>query len=566
MNLKDFKPVSQDKECYTIAHPNGKQLRIEKAGLHRGAHSVIKHLFGGGFSTDDVSALGGGDPMAHFNAVEAAEKEADKGAQEPFSVAQVRENIATPDSSEGFTRQGPLVSAQDQAAMDAIKAKEGSVSGDDGLASPSEGQVLSHMGGRGPNAQDPLLVQKSGMDKLLQEQIQQQREALNAGQSSGKEIANIQQNEADALAKLPSLNDLATKYQNQDEQAMKAYANSTVDPKHYMHSMSTGSKILTAIAMAGSGMGAALAGQEPYAAKIITEAINRDVDAQKNDQSNKMNLWKMNREAMGNDMSANLATQNQIKAGTLAKLQASQTKAQLPIEKLRYQSVIDQLKTEMLQNNMRRGLLQQGTQGGAGGGSGRSTADPAMLVPEMVKDPAQQKGVYEEIRNRQNVARNGSKIISLVKQGIEQLKDPKTAAMAAAGYQPPAIVELDSLITPNISALDGTVKDSAKISAEEALHPKVTDLLGNRSQARINSAYNWLQSQKSSPISKGNYIDLDRYESTALPDQASMERQHQTGAQQKVTLTPQNKVFLDWARKNPGNPKAKAVLRQFGVK
>lgn len=564
MNLKDFKPVSQDKECYTIAHPNGKHLRIEKAGLHRGAHSVIKHLFGGGFSTDDVSALGGGDPMASFTAADNLEKEADKGAQAPFSVAQAREEAESPDVSNGFTRQGPLVSAQDQAAMDAIKAKEGAVSGDDSTQGASRSQVQKALQQRGPDS-DPLLEQKSGMDKLLQQQIQQQQEALNAGQSAGKDVANIQQGEADALSGLPTPNDIFAKYQASDAKLQQSVAEGKVDPQHFVHSMGTGSKILTGLGMVLSGMGSATAGQPNYALGVVNDAITRDVDAQKNDQSRKMNLWKMNRELMGSDMAANLATQNQIKAGVVAKLQAAQTKAQLPQEKLRAQMAIDSLQQEMLQNNMRRGLLMQGTQGGAGG-SGRSTADPAMLVPEMVKDPAQQKGVFEEIRNRQNVARNGSKIISLVKQGIEQLRDPKTAAMAAAGYQPPAIVELDSLITPNISALDGTVKDSAKISAEEALHPKVTDLLGNRSQARINSAYNWLQSQKSSPISKGNYIDLDRYESTALPDQTTMERQHQSGAQPKAALTPQNKVFLDWARKNPGNPKAKAVLRQFGVK
>ncbi len=342
-----------------------------------------------------------------------------------------------------------------------------------------------------------------------------QRSALASGQAAGKEIADIQQGGAEALGKLPSYNDLVASYQAKDQKLGQAYADAKIDSEHFIHSMGTGSKILTGIGMILSGMGSATTGQPSYANQVINDAITRDVEAQKDDQSQKMNLWKMNREAMGNDIAANLSTENQIKAGVLQKIQAAQVRAALPQEKLRAQQAIDQIKMEMLQNNLRRGLLTQGAQSAQAGGNGLSVADPAMLVPEMVKDPGQQKQVYEEIRARQNIAKNGQRMLDLVQQAVKDTSGVG-AITSTAGYEPSSVKQLKNLMAPNFQNLDGTVRQAAADIAYNEVVPSGLDT-PERSAGRVQAMKDWIHSQQSAPVSKGNYIDLDRFQSTSIP-------------------------------------------------
>ena len=53
----------------------------------------------------------------------------------------------------------------------------------------------------------------------------------------------------------------------------------------------------------------------------VNMGINRDIDAQKNSQERAGNLWKMNRQALGDDLSADLATKNQMLTGVKYKLE-----------------------------------------------------------------------------------------------------------------------------------------------------------------------------------------------------------------------------------------------------
>lgn len=542
MNLKDFKKIAEDKDSYTVEHPSGKKLFIEKAKLSDSAHKHIRCMASGGqfdggdstasdqavsdlgggdptagvprtpvvpYTPQQISDMGGGDPIATLDSTKnvAAGNDIVPGAWEPMSDAPGDDAIDRPN---GFTRTSPLIPQKDMDAMAAIKAKEGPV--------PGDADYSPQGGGRSPDsAQDPLLSQKSGMGGLLQEQIGQQQEALDASQAAGKEVAGVQEGEAAALGKLPTYNDIVANYQAKDQKLAQSYADAKIDPEHFLHSMSTGSKILTGIGMVLSGMGSATTGQPSYAMQVVNDAIKRDVEAQQDDKSSKMNLWKMNREALGNDANANLATENQIKAGALAKLQAAQTRAVLPQEKLRAQQGIDALKQNMLQNNMVRGLLTQGQQGAAANGGGAlSGADPSMLVPEMVKDPGQQKQVYDEIKGRQNIARNGQKMLDTFDQAAKDTSGVVGRPLSAA-YTPGSVIQLKQLMLPNFDKIDSTVRQATMDASYHDIVPDALDT-DDRKAKKKQALKDWMNSNMSAPVSKGNYIDLDRFQSTAAPN------------------------------------------------
>lgn len=558
MDFKKFKAVAQDEKSYTVKHPCGKLLFVDKANLAPDAHKAILHLFSGAMvepgnsipESSLVPEMYPQNPMASFmpqapqefaspepdTVVDSAKDDA--AAYKQFAPDLSKEDIADLDrpvlNKDGSEAKGDFTDAAHVKERANLKAKVDSIPEDGPGPQSAEYKVTakannpSGMGavadsGRAPDSvpQDPLLAQKQGSGNLIGERIQQQEQALADTQAAGQDVANVQEGEASALGKLPTHNEIVAKYQAKDQQLAQAYADAKIDPEHFLHSMSTGSKILTGIGMVLSGMGAATTGQPSYAMQVLNDAIKRDVEAQAANKGDKLNLWKMNREAMGNDQAANLATENQIKAGALAKLQAAQTRAQLPQEKLRAQQAIDDLKASMLQNNMVRGLLTQGQQNAQGQPGALSGADPSMLVPEMVKDPAQQKQVYEEIKNRANIARNGQAMLKAFDQAAKEVSG--VGGVIHSGIEKtPGQLALDQLMKPNMSELDGTIRHEAVVGAQETMIPSYKDLgRADRIASKRQSLIDWMKSQQAAPIAKGNYIDLDRFQSTAIPSWAA---------------------------------------------
>lgn len=81
-------------------------------------------------------------------------------------------------------------------------------------------------------------------------------------------------------------NDLHAKYEDLSDQIEKGH----IDPHHWWDSKTTGGKVLTAIGMMFAGAGLGASGHPELANKAIDEAINRDIDSQKQDLSNKNTL------------------------------------------------------------------------------------------------------------------------------------------------------------------------------------------------------------------------------------------------------------------------------------
>lgn len=123
----------------------------------------------------------------------------------------------------------------------------------------------------------------------------------------------IMDNEADLKQQYQILHGSDMKY----EQALREKA---IDPNHYYANRSTGGKISDVISSVLGGIGSAMSHQPNLAYSAINDQINRDIDAQKNDQSNTMNLWKMHHDALKDNIAATLLTRSNMLADAKVKM------------------------------------------------------------------------------------------------------------------------------------------------------------------------------------------------------------------------------------------------------
>lgn len=183
------------------------------------------------------------------------------------------------------------------------------------------------------------------------EAIQEQKEAKTAGAKAeadlgAAEAKAINEGQAQVNA-LPTANDLLEDNKVRRQALFDAYQSKQLDPNRYYENMGTGQKIVAGIGLLLGGMNSV---------KVIDDAVNRDIDAQKNSQDQAMNLYKMNREEYGDDQAANLATKNQILTGIQAQLQAAAASAKGPIAAAAAQQGNALIDSEWAMNNQKMGL------------------------------------------------------------------------------------------------------------------------------------------------------------------------------------------------------------------
>lgn len=300
------------------------------------------------------------------------------------------------------------------------------------------------------------------------------------------------------------------RHQATDDQLLKKYMDGSIDPDRYWKNQGTGSKITAALGLILGGAGAHSYGGRNLAAETINNAIQRDIEAQQNDQSKDLNLWKMNREATQDDLQANLATQNQMLNAVKAKALQYSALSGSAESKLRIAPVLAQLDQQMAMNNYRRALLSSGQQGGPGG---RSGTDPAQLVPMLVPE-AQQKDALKEIKDAQTVSQNQDHMLQQFDQAAKDVRFMSGGhPLYSTVVTPPSIKALGALEDPLIHDADGRVNEFEKHDLAQ-LRPQAWD--SDDTIAKKRQAYIAFMNQKrAAPTAKAYGIDLNRYQSTA---------------------------------------------------
>ena len=202
-----------------------------------------------------------------------------------------------------------------------------------------------------PNA--PSAPQLPDLTGAGQEEIQAMKAGAAAESKQAGQTAQAWEQYNKDVSAMPTATDVFHSHQAKDEALQNAFASEKIDPNRYWHSQNTGQKISAGLEYAFSVRSERLKPEHRnYAMNAIQSSIDRDIDAQKEDKSNALNLWKMNRQATQDEMQATAATQNQMYSGVLAKAQQYAAQAGGPMAMPKIAPQIAEIKNRMARNNM----------------------------------------------------------------------------------------------------------------------------------------------------------------------------------------------------------------------
>lgn len=316
LDLSKFKKVSSDDKKTVFKHKEGHWLHVAHKGLSKGNRTKLDSL---------PSYADGGD--------------VDSDTYMPPE----QEPAVMPAGDRGkHTATIPVLGSNQQKymdAMDAIKAKEGPVSGDDPVA-PSAAPVMSgpesaptsaQMGDDRAPAETPMATEQPGQETVPAmpdaSPIAQQQDAT-APQPTPTAPSQEETNYNKGFADWKQEN--AQKLGQEDAAWQNDLTNGHVEPET-LHSLyekkSTLGKIGTLFGLIVSGMGSGMAHQSNAALDAMNNEIQRDFEAQKNNKTNAQSFLNLHRQ-MSETQSQNAL---RAKQGTLTEAQAQAEAAQADI-------------------------------------------------------------------------------------------------------------------------------------------------------------------------------------------------------------------------------------------
>lgn len=338
--LNKSKLIGETKTHYKVQLPSGHKMELKKDGLHEKAHAIIKKLKG----YADGGMVDSEEPTLEAPAIES--------------------------ELDYFKRMNP---GQQQ-----VQTPEASV-----------GEMMQ------PEQQPAQPSQPSMMDQSMgaYEQMKRANEMLGQAKAvEGYKTARAIEDTQRQIDALPSANDIVNKYAERDQQLLNAYNENKINPDQYWQNKSTPQKIMASIAMLISGAGAGVSGKENLAIKTIDKAIEDDINAQKASQDKNLNLYKLNQNAMKNDMEATLATKNQMYTALKYKINqaaANSYSQAAKAEALKASALID---GQMALQRQKMALLQPSKESTGGQDPNSEQAyinhmnAAQMIAPDMAKD------------------------------------------------------------------------------------------------------------------------------------------------------------------------------------
>lgn len=372
--------------------------------------------------------------------------------------------------------------------------------------------------------------------------LQAEKDALKAGagasSAEGYQTAKAYKDFNEKLDALPTPQQIMAGHQEADKNLFDSYMKKEIEPDHYWHNKGTGSKISAGLGMILGGIGSGMTGGPNYAFETIQKAIDRDIDSQKQDQSRNFNLWKMNREATHDDISANLATQNQMLTAVKSKALQFQSESAGPLAKARIAPVILQIDQQMAANNFKRSVL------GASQNGQKLDMDPSHLLGSIPE--GRQAEAAKEIQTHQQLKALHDDIV----QNAELLRSKFMNGLLSPN-------DRKALIDPLASRLDVITDHRFSLEASkqkiDAMMPEPSDFGKETAKDKARAREYFFRDQMQAPTFKGfTGIGLDRFKSTSLaePKQApnSTESYRQYVAQNEKSTDPKVRQRVNFIR------------------
>lgn len=525
LNLSSFRKIKEDKHSATMKHEDGHTLTIAKSALPAIQRKQLEKL--------PMYAEGGQVQQQQQQSTPPEKKTlgqtigypgyADGGRVQHYANGTPDAENATVATSLQDPRALNLDQAQSQESQDAAPygispapapTSSDSMSTSQASATPAELPSSASPQSAPPLAQTPIQAQAGA----FKEEQAANLAGAQALQAQGKAESKAIQDTQSQIGALPTQAQLVAANKDASDKLYKAYADKTLDPDHYWHQLGTAGQISSGIGMILSGIGSGITGQPNMALQLLQKGIDRDIEAQKNSQDQKMNLWKMNREALGNDLAANLATQNQYYTALKYKLDQAAANAKGPIALANAQAANAHIQQALDMNNFKLGLMNPSS----------DNPDPAARVQFLVPAERQQK-VFDEIDAAKNTVANAPGILEAFDQAAKEVR-PLTGGSETSltafvpGMKSPGQKALVARMGPTFNDIEHTVRQAAMDNMEHNVSPNAFDNDSTIASKRA-TLVKYLRSKEAASTAKGFGIDLSRYPSTASHAIGSMAEQ-----------------------------------------
>jgi hypothetical protein len=500
MRFEDFSLLKEDEDSYEIGHPEGRSIHVPKKGLTPKAETLIHKL-------RQEQSLFKGSPSG----------------------------IGLEDDTEEDEVPGAVYVPPTQLVVPRSRAPE-----PEPLPEPE-------------TVEEPLPVEPPLSEEPHPATLDQTRAHLVAGQKIKQEAraneARSYHNAIQALETVETPEQKFERYQTKDKAFEEYLENNPINPNRYFENRDTATKTRTAIALFLGGFGQGLVGGTNPAEEFLKRTIQADIEAQKADRSEKMNLWKMNRQNSRDDIDATLKTTNQMWKIVEVNAKEQAAKAKSVDEQARAAEGIAKIDAAIAKRNELAALMD------APQFKGVSDADPAELVPYKVPI-AQQKDAYKAIETAQAVKRTYPKLMEAFNLAVKENTFLRTGN---SWFRTPGSVHrLHALMTPLFGPIDSTVAKAARdqILSDTTPGPRDTD---SDIEQKRKALQDWATTFLNVPILKGNGIDLEKFKSTQFePNQTESKRQDTN------KFLPHDQA-LQWAREHPDTPQAKKIFKLNGV-
>lgn len=349
-----------------------------------------------------------------------------------------------------------------------------------------------------------------------------------------------------SLSTRPSVQQLMAEKRAQNDKLGEEIMKGKIDPDRWWNDKGTGGKIAAGIGMILGGLGAGATGGPNMALETINKAIDRDIDAQKSDKSNKMSLWHMNRSAMQDDMNAELTTRNQMLTAVQAQIQKYATQAGGPQAQARVAPQILQLEQQKNMNSWMSSHLSGGTPG-AEAAHVKELQVMQMVRPDLYKDM--------EAKYIPGVGVSRVPVTEKDRDALKTYDDLEKSVNEAIDFQKH---EAGSL---------GTFPGSANNARAQSI--KNSLVLNSNKLAGLNrlteQELRLFQESAGDPGSFRTAASLAKFDQFKKEIQRKKQTEMMHLGVTPFQKAPTDRVALEWANANPNDPRAKQIKSRLGM-
>lgn len=298
MNLKHAKLVKEDADAWHVQGKDGKAFRVAKKGLSATTHGRIAQHFAEGGEAQEIDYSNSSWPASSDWSVGGALESMGIGAESPDEkrMRLSREAAARAPPGDASLSPGrqflgaaatiPLASDEGTGAQ----AREGVPDADEVAAAPAPSAAPGRPEGAPLTPAAPAAGLPSGTVPGLQKGLDEATRAQQAAEAAkAKNVAALAQEQADIQAKQAAeLAALQKGWQQRFEanqarveKAQQDIASGKIDPNHFWETRTTGQRVAGILGLVLGGFYSGYTGRENPAEKLLNQAIDRDIDAQK---------------------------------------------------------------------------------------------------------------------------------------------------------------------------------------------------------------------------------------------------------------------------------------------